>query len=252
MVRLVEVMRGEGFSCHPDLSGYNLDAYVRSGRDVVFQSDSGLIVDAKSAFLPAYFGLSYPMAELWDRLEQIEYGGASVPVLAMSDNLNFLCIHGCKHLWFESRWLVDVSALILMCDDAVIESAMNAATRGGTLRMLLVGMQMAALVMGNDVPERLADAYHADPVARELVEELNELRGDRVSFRRATRFRYRMLDRRGSRASFVLRQIFEPTVGDWRWVRLPAGSRWAYWVLRPIRLFTKLCRGRRSPSSATE
>ncbi len=246
--RVINLMRAEGFSCHPNVDELALRSYVSSGRDLVFQSEGGLIVDVKCGFVPRYFGLSYPMAGLWERVSDLDYYGSHVPVLAVADNLNFLCIHGCKHLWTQARWLSDVGTLTSLCDEQTLCDAVVWAREAGSLRMLLIGVRMSCLSVGVAMPVPLQRLYELDNGAQALVDELIEMGNDVVGMRQISMFHLRMLDRLRSRVSYVCCQVMEPTVGDWRAFRFPVGLRWLYVFIRPVRILAKLVRGRFSPS----
>ena len=213
LVRVRGLLLSQGFELHPDLRMDCLSDYQRSGRDWVYHSPNGLIIDVSSVILPDYFSVSIPMDEVWARSTFVTLEGVDVPVLSDPDLLLFLILHGSKHRWSRARWVRNITMLV---DDMTEEDVAEA------------GAYARRLGVSKAFQEAMALRHQSDDARNHDVGVFEEFVGH-----------LRMLDRGSMRLRYLFQLAFVPTYGDWIWVRLPRGMRWMYPLLRPLRLALK-------------
>lgn len=83
------------------------------------QKDIGLISDDLKARIElhwklsgAHFALPLELNQLWERLDEIDIGGAQLKNLAFPDLFVYLCLHGSRHGWERLAWICDLRELI--------------------------------------------------------------------------------------------------------------------------------------------
>lgn len=82
---------------------YNHESYVDERTGVEIELHWRLNGDA---------GAEQGFEELWERRQQLEFGGTAIQMLGQEDLLIYLCVHGARHAWFRLRWLVDIDRLV--------------------------------------------------------------------------------------------------------------------------------------------
>lgn len=83
------------------------------------QKDIGLISDDSKVRVElhwklsgSHFALPLELNQLWERLEEINLGGAQINNLAFPDLFVYLCLHGSRHGWERLGWVCDLHELI--------------------------------------------------------------------------------------------------------------------------------------------
>jgi hypothetical protein len=164
------------------------------------------------------------------------------------DELQALCIHGSKHRWDRLAWILDVAMLARVLDDAQWPELIAAARRHGTLRMLRLGLILAADLCGLDLPTSVPAAVRRDRVALKLARAVeHRLFDQRPSRFDGLVFHARMRERARDQLSYLANVAFTPSGADWEALRLPRALFPLYVVTRPIRLAAKYGRRLVSP-----
>jgi hypothetical protein len=172
--------------------------------------------------------------------------GVDVPCIPLPELIIYLCAHGTKHRWERLSWICDIAAL---CQsgrcidwDFVIWKA-----RGiGARRMVLLGLSLAADVLGAPLDEAIARGIEADAVARELAREVQErlLRETAIAedFAEWRRFNVRVRERRRDRLRCRVKLTagaLMPNDRDFAFLKLPPRLSFIYHGVKPVRLASK-------------
>jgi hypothetical protein len=123
--------------------------------------------------------------------------------LAPRDLIQFLCLHGIKHMWCRLSWLVDLAWFIHRHPDFDWKVFLDEASQHGTLRMVLIGLALTHELFASPLPEAVSDHIRADvqvlPIARWMWERIlvgnQELPTGRELVQLVLRTRERPLDR---------------------------------------------------------
>ena len=150
-----------------------------------------------------------------------------------ADLLVVLCAHGAKHGWKEPALVRDIARLVeISAGEIDWPDLLNRAAQAGALRMLLLGLRLAADT-GAPVPENLLSQAEKDRTIRRLVSRIDPQAPESPHFFIQTRERLR--DRLACRASLAL----TPNEEDYALLPLPTALSPLYYPLHALRVAGK-------------
>ena len=247
--RAKELLLSKGFETRTQLTKTQEEAHLRSRdeKDIVFvRPDLPISVElhwaiASLSLFPLDSGL------LWERLETITFGGATVSNLRAEDMLLILCVHGAKHSFTRLEWICDIAELIRANPDMDWNEVTERAASLGTTRMLSLGLFLATNLLAADVPRTVARNIDADPkvkslasrVMASLFSDTTNLSHGFVDVTFIGNLREKRSDRIGLRLQSYIHNFWKavsPNVEDKEFLRLPAFLAFLYYVVRPVRL----------------
>ena len=182
------------------------------------------------------------------RLEQTQFMGRPVSVLAPEDLLVYLCEHGAEHSWIRLEWLVAVAELLRSGQVRDWTRVMRWADELGTTRRVRAAMLLAGQLFGvgatgppvqlvhRDRSARLAN--RAVVVSRLLKDPLRTLESP------TERFAYMFLTDRtlAARLRRCGTTLLTPSLADRQAIPLPKALHPLYSATRPLRLLARRMR----------
>ena len=204
---------------------------------------NGTLVELHQLIVPEAFGFPTDFAALSRRSQRVALNGHEVPALGNEDLLLVLCVHAAKHRWPTLGMVGDVAALVRSHPEMDWSYVLEQADRTHTRRILLLGLLLAAELLGAPVPEMFRQRANADPAVVRLVGDIRRQlaadAGERGRWWFFLRFNLLVRERRWDGWRFCLRTIFSPTLADWEALRLPPPLSFLYPVFRPFRLLAR-------------
>jgi hypothetical protein len=153
-------------------SGYRLDAaYV--GRADALETDKHLLLvkNESSVNLELHWAIALPYLHLplrfdtlWDQREEVAVFGTTVAVPSKTDLLIMLCVHGSSHYWTSLKWVCDIVAFLRKYPASDWSQISAKAKKLGCWRMLLVGLSLAKVIIGAEVPAAVEHELMGDTV----------------------------------------------------------------------------------------
>lgn len=235
------VVRQVGFETEKRMADHEQEAYVdHQGELELVRPTDGLWVELHSAVVPTYYGRAQTSDEWWPRAVEVSFGRLRFAALNPVDELQALCIHGSKHRWDRLAWILDVAMLARGLDDAQWSELTAAAERQGTLRMVRLGLLLAADLCGLALPAHVAGPARLDRAALKLARSVERSLFDpRPSRFDGLIFHARMRERSRDQLSYLANVAFTPSGADWEALRLPRALFPFYALTRPVRLAVK-------------
>ncbi|MCE9601021.1 MAG: nucleotidyltransferase family protein [Gemmatimonadetes bacterium] len=177
-----------------------------------------------------------PVEEVLARAGSLRLGGVELRVPAAADTLLLLAQHATKHGW-STLEDVAVFAAVAQADPAALPTAMSRASAVGGGRALLLGCALAAEGFGLPLPDGLVRASRADSALPGLVAQVRARWDAReTAWRAPLSWDYDWTVGGAARLRLLARALFDPTLQEWRAVRLPDPLVPLYRVVRPARL----------------
>jgi hypothetical protein len=190
-----------------------------------------------------YYPKHMPIEHLFARSHKVLIDGREVPALSPEDELIFSCIHGAKDFWERLMWVADVAAIVSSHPEIDWAKTKQVAAEVGAERMLRVGIQLAAMVLGTTIPTALAGEIRSDRTSELLCRHIQTW----LPFAGAAPpplasralFRLRMAGGGLAGVAYLLRLSLSPTEEDW--IEGEEHRRSWFWdaLHRPFRLFRK-------------
>lgn len=211
--------------------------------------DGPVNVDLHWALALREFSLPLKEADLWSWLKPRQLNGRTVPGFEAEEMLLVLCINGAKDCWERLDRICDVAQLLRGGRDLNWQRVFEAAARVGGVRMVCLGLLLAADLLDAALPPAAIERVRADtalPRLRQHVQRrlFGEAYGEVEAAGAAKSiFHLAMRERLRDRIGYCLAHL-EPTVGDWAAWPLPDGLRLLHYLSRPLRLAWQSCRGR--------
>jgi hypothetical protein len=215
-----------------------------------WRAEKQISVELHWELSPKYLPFSPDPEELLERMIPSSPGGQMVMTLSPEDLLVYLCAHGAKHVWEKLIWIVDVARLINRRSTMANLDwgrVYDLAARQRCERVLFLGLRLARDVTGVRPPSEMERLMESDSesgrLAAKVIERLlagpNSQRGSgEESF-----FIFRLQRLWTDKIRSFSRMAITPSAADW--LSFPNLRRyaWAYPLLRPLRLMSKLVRG---------
>ena len=175
---------------------------------------------------------------VWPRRSTVPIAGANVPNLDPVTSLLVLCMHGSKHVWSRLIWVLDVAKLLEREPDLDWNFAQSEAKRVGLWRCLALGVLLARLVAGAQVPSGVLHRFERNRPMRNLAVFFHENLLDRPGESPDGWIPYNvkilgLRDR--ARVVFSL-AFFRPNARDRAFLKLPRVLDGLYFVVRPLRM----------------
>ena len=186
------------------------------------------------------FASPVSVTDLWRQLIDIEIAGQVVKSFSADDLLFSLCVHGSRHIWERLSWICDVAELIKrqQLDWAML---MDRAIKTDCERMFYLGLFLAERLLGASLPAGVRAKFETDEYLQTLTEGITARLFSGTEHIPATSgqvFRFNFSLRKSWRGrakyfAFTLR----PNELDLSGVWLPRPLYFAYYLVRPMRLF---------------
>ena len=204
-----------------------------AGEVILFRGPADLPIEPHWAFAPRTMAVPIDYQALWRRIRPLPLDNREVLALESEDLLLSLAVHGAKEHWARLKWLCDLAELLRQRPNLDWVQLLDRARRQGCLRMLLLGLDLAASVLGARLPPDLPSDSVSAGLATDLRARLFEPGFEPPSIFLLCRFGWRLRERTRDRMRYALRTAATPRVQHFSIIRLPA---WLFFAYVPIKL----------------
>jgi len=236
-----EILSAEGYTPTKSLSLSQQELLLRSQHNLQFSRDNRrLLIELHWEVAPHLFASTVSAETLWRNLSTINLNGTEVKTLSPDDLLFSLCVHGSRHLWERLSWICDVAELTSR-RSFNWTTLLERAARADNERMFLLGLFLAEKLLDAPLPDEVKQRCDADERLKLLADNVVEHLFNGTTHVPATSreiFKYNIGVRKtlGARARYVVHML-RPTDGDLGTRVLPPSLSFAYYLIRPFRLF---------------
>ncbi len=206
---------------------------------------NGGVVELHWAVAPPFFPCNLAVDELLEQAVPMKFENRQLRRLPAPLLLLLLCVHDTRHRWFQLCWVADIAAVLYHNQALDWSGLIQLAEHHRCRRLLALALSLAGEIPGGKLPPQAREFTDSEPVhklAADIREGWFEMRPEPAP-RALYRFYARCRERPGDRLTMYRRLLFQPTIADLEWVRLPAGLAWLYPLLRPLRLLARTLRG---------
>jgi len=207
------------------------------------RSDGRVAVEVHWRFTSPYFHFPIASNGLGGRLDRVCLLGSTVPSLCLEDMLLVLCAHGSSDCWSRLLLVCDVAQLLGGRPQVDWEGVLARASRMGSERRLLLGLELARDLLGTALPPEVAARVAGDGEVRRLAAEVRRrilsVRHGWVGHVERCGTHLRVMERVRDKMLYglgLLHVSFAPNMTDRSRVPLPEFLGLLYYVIRPVRL----------------
>ncbi|HKQ78115.1 MAG TPA: nucleotidyltransferase family protein [Blastocatellia bacterium] len=241
-----ELLIARGYQPEAALNAEQAAAFAEACNVMAFwHAEKEISVEIHWELSPKYLPFSPDPERLRRRMVPSHPGGQAMMTLSPEDLLVYLCAHGAKHVWEKLIWIVDVAGLIHRHSNMDWDRVYELAVEQRCERVLFLGLRLARDVSGVSAPSGMERLMESDPESGRLaVTVIERLFDPRRKLSADGLFIFRLQRRWPDKIRSFTRMAVTPSVADW--ISFPALRQfaWAYPLLRPLRLMSKLVYGR--------
>jgi hypothetical protein len=223
--------------------GYSSPAYRADVVESGFFPDVSLDFSRQDSVVDLHWRLSanyFPFAptgeQIWNRTSTIDLLGRRVRILGPVDSILFQACHGSKHGWMTLGQICDFARLLDFAHGMSWSSLLDEARRTRSLRMLLLGLDLANSLSLCAVPGELLDAASRDShvaalsrrVQRGIFDTNRAVALDEWFIALGT------IESARERIRYVVQRVGRPKMSDRTLMPLPRALYPLYYVARPI------------------
>lgn len=241
VLRARDILIARGYRIHTALHWPCDSACLRSREyeiSLVGDSDS-LSIDLHWRPLPRYFASPFDQIDVWKSLVVTRFAGRAMPDLTNEHLVSLLCSHGAKHAFRRLGWICDIAASLNALPDLAWSELLSVAARCGATRQLLVGLRLAADLLGARLPLGLPD----DPSVEALTRSVKKRLADNASTARPASadiaFCLRIMEKERHRLRYLFGNLLIPSRAEYETLQLPPSLYFLYYPFRPLRLAAK-------------
>jgi len=199
-------------------------------------SGEGGVVDLHWRLAPAYFPFAPAGEQIWSRTAETELFGRRVRILGPADSILFQACHGSKHGWITLAQVCDFARLVAAAGAISWTNLLDDARRARSLRMVLLGANLADALSLCEVPGELIAAARGDSHVAKLSSRVSR---EIFDSRRAVELEEWMIalgtiESAGDRVRYLFERVVAPKMSDHALLPLPRILYPLYYVARPV------------------
>lgn len=158
---------------------------------------------------------------IWNSMVQLKHGGIEFNVLAPPLNFLYLAMHAAKHGWTKLRWIADLATLTAN-DDFDYDRLVEFGRKTGYYRFVLFVLLLVSYCPGVELPSRICELIANEKKLQTEASAIMDkvLRGG-LSDSDARWFLVSLQDTPLAATRMIAAELFEPTLRDWEYLRLP-------------------------------
>jgi hypothetical protein len=203
-----------------------------------FYPKKGISIDLHWDLTNKYATRPMCFEDVQNHLTQLKMSGSSLRFLNNEACLVQLCVHAASHCWEHMEFVASVS--FLLANNSVnLDDALKLARKIRSVKMVLLGIQLAHLIYKIPLPKDFADKFgNIEVLANETRDSL--LYPHKISHRLTRRFsnyHFQLRDSAVDRIVYAQRLLFRPTNKEWHLFPTLAPVWRVYYLIRPGRLF---------------
>ncbi|HEX7296503.1 MAG TPA: nucleotidyltransferase family protein [Pyrinomonadaceae bacterium] len=239
--RARNVLSKAGYTASLPLDEHQQSVLLRTQHCVQFRRDNGrMIFELHWNVASDLFASPVSAPEFWQRLIQFEVNGERVKSFSADDLLFALCVHGSRHIWERLSWICDIAELIQR-EQLNWAALIDRATTTDSERMFYLGLFLAERLLGTRLPPEVKSRIEADHYLQVLTDGISARLFSGTEHIPATsgqvfRFNFNLRKSWRGRARYFAFTL-KPNDVDLSGVWLPRPLYFAYYLMRPMRLF---------------
>lgn len=178
------------------LQGVRKKLYIWQAAQYPFRRGDNIFqLDLHTRIMPPLYSYRIQFNTLLERSQFVSLGDKKVYSFEPEDMLQILCYHGAKNRWGSLKYMCDVAELVQSSNALDWDRIIKRASYTRSQRVLFLGLSMAHLVLGAELPEEVLRAIKKEEVVHQIATRLQERFHEQIhneSMGFAERFRFNL------------------------------------------------------------
>jgi len=240
-----KLLTQDGYNPKPELIPFLQEKYTKLRYEQDYwKVGSSALVDLHWSVLPRGFSFTPDPQIVWDNPTQVEVAGATMQTLLPENLLLYLCTHAAKHDWQSLSFICDIGWLLHSQPQLDWDLVLVRAGKFGTTPMLLTGLALAHTLLELPLPPTIIGRFERNKALERLSERAQDLMFGATPNPLQRFLSYNLylksMEKFKDKAHYWLSETLQPTPLEWKLLPLPARLYPLYYLLRPLRLATKI------------
>lgn len=239
VLRVRDLLIGAGYRVGSPLPWSDDSACFKSRESEITMADDAraLAVDLHWRPVPGYFASAFDRISIRDSIVSTPLSGRMIPDLAPAPLLLFLCAHAAKHGFERLGWICDIATCLRRCEFDW-KTILSLTRASASTRQLLVGLGLAAKLLGAPLPSGLPEDQAVNPLVEAVNVRLLSGNSPPITANELIPFCLSIFETQRQRLRY-LRGHLSPSAAEYQALRLPPGLHFLYYLFRPLRLAAK-------------
>ena len=233
------LLASEGYEEALTFTAVQRENWYKQSKDMILiHSQKGIVVELHWRFLDNDYPIQVDLENIWTHPQSIVINGKSIHTFANESLLLYLCIHGSKHLWQQLEWVKDID-LMVRTQDIDWQHLQRQAEQSGFERMLILGLYLSHTLLRTPLPATIRQRMHDQDWLITLSDYvINDWSNKQNIFYRSAAM-IRLFPTLKMKLLYLHKILIKPSRSEYKFVDLPRGLYWGYYLVRPYLLIKK-------------
>jgi hypothetical protein len=171
LAALCEVLESQGYGISEQLTREQFDHSVMEFKEFLFKRGE-ICLEPHWSLTGRRYPFEMDYEGFWQRSRTLKFRGVDLRVMSDEDSLLVLCLVGAKGQWKRLQMATDVAACARTFPNLDWASVAAVAAATGTVRILHLGLLLAADLAGAQLPTNVDQEVRKTPAVRKLARDV--------------------------------------------------------------------------------
>ncbi len=237
--KINRLLQDQGYKPLLELTEVQEKTWYKYAKDISYiHPKKGLHIEMHWLLLDRDHPLQVDLDTIWEHPQEVSLNGHQIQTFATESLLIYLCIHGSKHLWERIGWVKDIDQMVRTQTidwDQIIQEV----KKSGFQRMVFLGLYLSQSLFQTPLPESIKEELQKEktlPTLSNFV--LSDWEVPKNMFFN-TRAMLHLFPSIKMKILYLHKIILKPSNSEYRFIDLPKGLYWGYYLVRPYLLIKK-------------
>ncbi|MEN8304384.1 MAG: nucleotidyltransferase family protein [Campylobacterota bacterium] len=237
--KISKILESQGYEQVLMLTSVQEKNWYKHVKDMsLFHLQKGIHIELHWLLLDNDYPIQVDLSSIWEYPQSVVINRQKVQTFPNESLLLYLCIHGSKHLWERIEWIKDID-LIIRTQTIDWELVAEQVNKSGFERMFLLGLYLSNTLFQTPLPTIFIQQMKHQKWLIKLSDfVINDWKQHRGMFHNSLAMRH-LFPRIKMQLHYLYQIILKPSKNEYRFVDLPKGLYWVYYLIRPYLLIKK-------------
>ncbi|MEA2048518.1 MAG: nucleotidyltransferase family protein [Campylobacterota bacterium] len=234
-----QILQSQGYTPLYKLTTSQKAQWYKHAKDMtLFHAEKGIHIDLHWSLLDNDYPMQIDSSTIWANPQTVTINKQKIKTFSNNRLLFYLCIHGSKHLWERILWIKDIDMLIRTqkIDWETIKEEVN---QSDFKRMFLLGLYLSNSLFQTPLPRYFQEAIKDQKWLKGISDFIFSQWNAPQSMFHNTLAMLHLFPTMKMKLLYLYKIILKPSKNEYRFISLPKGFYWIYYLIRPYLLLKK-------------